>query len=56
MTCSICGKTSEHGNHKFGNIRANADGWFQQKDGTAFCPSHVPAWVQPWRARRDRIR
>lgn len=36
-----------HPNHAWGRIRA--EGWFHQKDGQAYCPEHVPAWVEAWR-------
>lgn len=26
--------------------------WFFMKDGTAFCPDHIPEWVEEWRNRR----
>lgn len=32
--------------------RAHDEGWFEQKDGTNWCPDHTPAWVQAWRARK----
>lgn len=38
-------------NHAWGRIKA--EGWFQQKDGTVWCPTHVPEWVEAWRKRRD---
>lgn len=37
--------------HRWGAIKAHADGWFIQKDGTAWCPDHPPAWLKAWRAR-----
>lgn len=33
-------------------IRAHDLGWFEQKNGTAYCPRHVPEWVTEWRAQR----
>ena len=38
--------------HHWGSIKATSEGWFQQKDGTVWCPDHVPAWVAQWRARK----
>lgn len=37
---------------KWNIMRAEKEGWFFQKDGTAYCPKHVPAWVPAWRANR----
>lgn len=38
------------GNNKFAKIRAGVAGWyFSRKDGTIFCPKHVPEWVKEWR-------
>lgn len=38
--------------HKWGQITAHREGWFHQKDGTSWCPEHVPDWVEKWRARK----
>ena len=40
--------------NKWGAIRAAADGWFMQRDGTVWCPAHTPSWAKTWRARRAR--
>lgn len=40
--------------HRWGAIHAHAAGWLQQKDGTVWCPNHLPGWVADWRARRAR--
>lgn len=37
---------------KWDIIRAGEKGWFFQKDGTTYCPKHVPAWVAEWRKRK----
>jgi hypothetical protein len=42
--------------HAWGSIHAHAAGWFQQKDGTAWCPQHNPPWVAEWRARQQKER
>ena len=39
--------------HYWGSVNASRDGWFVKKDGTAWCPDHVPAWVEAWRNRED---
>lgn len=31
--------------HKWGSIKAHAEGWYQQKDGRAWCPKHRPSWA-----------
>lgn len=41
--------------HRWGAIRAFNEGWFVEKNGTAWCPDHVPEWVADWRARRARL-
>lgn len=51
MTCDVCGRT--HKNDRWNRIRAHDLGWFEQKNGTVYCPAHVPAWVADWRARRS---
>jgi hypothetical protein len=37
--------------HMWGRIKAT--GWFFQKDGSAYCPDHIPEWVPAWREQRD---
>lgn len=48
--CAEEGCTEEIANHKWAKIRAV--GWFQQKDGKAWCPKHTPEWVEAWRKNR----
>lgn len=52
IRCSAPGCPAEIPAHKWGSIKDGAD-WFQQRDGTAWCPDHHPEWVAGWRARRD---
>lgn len=33
-------------------IKAQDEGWFFHRDGTAYCPDHTPHWVEEWRAKR----
>lgn len=47
--CAHPGCLNTHPSGKWGNIRAHADGWFASKDGTEYCPDHVPEWVKKWR-------
>lgn len=35
---------------KWATMAAQTAGWFFQRDGTAYCAEHVPAWVADWRA------
>jgi hypothetical protein len=51
VRCADTSCAAQHPSGKWGNIKAAADGWFHAKDGTAYCPSHVPKWVRTWRAR-----
>jgi len=37
--------------HNWGKKQADREGWFMQKDGTSWCPDHVPEWVEAWRNR-----
>lgn len=48
--CSACDRTVP--GHRWGKIKAQDQGWFFAKDGAAFCPEHVPEWVEEWRARK----
>lgn len=50
MTCDVCGKECK--NDRWSRIRAHEAGWFEQKNGTVYCPEHVPSWVITWRERR----
>lgn len=48
--CEQPGCTESLPDHSWGRIKA--DDWFQQKDGTIWCPDHHPPWVADWRARQ----
>lgn len=39
---------------KWDQVKAANEGWFFAKDGTAYCPAHVPDWVAGWRENRKR--
>lgn len=39
--------------NKWARIRAAQDGWLFMKDGRAYCPGHLPAWVMQWRKRKQ---
>jgi hypothetical protein len=38
--------------HHWGAVKAADEGWFLQRDGTAWCPKHNPPWVADWRKRQ----
>lgn len=41
-------------NHRWGKTKAV--GWFfSREDDKAYCPKHVPEWVEEWRKKRDGI-
>lgn len=40
--------------HRWGMTKAHGAGWMIQKDGTSWCPEHLPEWVEAWRARNSR--
>jgi hypothetical protein len=47
------GCPAEFPGSKFDAIQAGALGWFFSRDTEdAFCPAHVPDWVEKWRARK----
>lgn len=49
MKCYECERTVPQ--HKWGQIKAHDEGWYFPRNGGAYCPDHVPAWVTEWRAR-----
>ncbi len=51
--CADPGCEARYQPHRWGSIKAHATGWFIQKDGTAWCPEHVPDWVEAWRSARS---
>jgi hypothetical protein len=57
VTCSRTdlGCTESLPGSKWAQMRAQRDGWFGQRDGTWFCPAHVPGWVEGWRARQPKM-
>lgn len=42
VRCDHPGCDATHPAGKWGNIRAQTDGWFHTKDEKAYCPKHVP--------------
>jgi len=53
LKCSHEGCEASYADHKWGQIQASADGWFNARDGeTRYCPEHLPEWVPAWRQRK----
>lgn len=50
MKCAQPGCAASAKDDRWAKIKAHDAGWFEQKDGTAWCPEHVPDWVARWRA------
>jgi hypothetical protein len=50
--CAAADCSATHPDHAWGKIHAHGAGWFTQKNGTAWCPDHVPEWVTSWRQKR----
>ena len=48
------GCPASHPGSRFDNSKADKAGWFHGKDGTAYCPDHLPDWVGPWRERQAK--
>lgn len=59
-TCVECGAKVQHNNQsgrasQWDFKRASSAGWFFKRDGTSYCPEHLPEWVDGWRARRAAV-
>lgn len=39
-------------NHAWAQIKS--EGWFFTRDGKAYCPRHIPAWVTEWRKKKGK--
>ncbi len=51
IQCEECEAQIE--NHRWGKTKAQ--NWFFTRDGEkAYCPKHVPSWVEDWREKRAR--
>jgi len=50
VRCDHPGCEAKIKNHAWGKIRA--EGWFFQRNGKAYCPDHLPEWVDKWRGKR----
>ena len=51
IKCSHLDCETTHAASYWDSIKASDKGWFVQKDGTAYCPEHVPEWVEEWRLK-----
>lgn len=49
--CAIPNCPAKIKDHAWGHIQAS-DWFFSQKEDRAFCPDHIPEWVEAWRARK----
>lgn len=38
---------------KWNIMQAGKAGWFFQRNGDAYCPEHVPEWVEEWRRSKS---
>lgn len=54
--CSKPGCDATFKDHHWGAKKAQADGWFLQKNDDKWCPEHNPPWVAEWRAKQARKR
>lgn len=50
-SCSAPNCENTYATHRWGKTRAHTDGWFLQKDGSSWCPDHLPDWLAEWRQR-----
>lgn len=53
IECTDPSCAAQHPSGKRGNILAQQEGWYHGKDGKAYCPMHVPKWVQKWRQKKE---
>lgn len=54
VVCAERGCAASVPDHYWGLVKA--EGWFFQRDGSAWCPQHIPPWVAGWRARKTTTR
>jgi len=38
--------------HRWAPESQSGSGWFHQRNGTSWCPAHVPEWVAGWREKQ----
>jgi hypothetical protein len=51
VVCSDPTCDESHKDHRWGKIKAGSSGWFMSKDGSSWCPKHIPDWVKEWRVK-----
>lgn len=51
IQCDEEGCEAKVKNHRWGKTKAE-DWFFERQDDIAWCPDHVPDWVESWRAKR----
>jgi hypothetical protein len=51
--CAGTGCPRTFPDHKWGRIRAAADGWFLTRGGQAWCPEHLPEWYTAWKTGKS---
>ena len=50
--CAVEECEAQFDDHYWGKVKAGDEGWFFQKDGTNWCPLHIPDWVEAWRRNK----
>jgi hypothetical protein len=50
--CAAKDCTNSFIDDRWGATRAHSEGWFQQRNGTAWCPNDIPDWVDEWRRKK----
>lgn len=43
----------KYGGGRWDFVRASEGGWLLQRDGTSWCPDHIPDWYGAWAAQKD---
>jgi len=51
--CCVPGCTNETVANKWADIQS---AWFFMKDGSAYCPEHIPDWVADWRRNKELMK
>lgn len=51
VRCSEDGCPASVANNRWAKI--HSVGWFFMRDGSAYCPEHLPEWLAEWRAGRS---
>lgn len=52
IRCTHLACTARIKNNRWGKTKAV--GWFFTKSGHAWCPEHIPSWVEGWRVNKTR--